>query len=163
LDIINFLDIIILVISLFFAFNGFQRGFIDQTSTILGLMAALFVAVRQYEYFTQFLEPHLDLSLSLLQFISFAVIFIVVNIVIHVLGITIKKIVDAIFLQPVDKALGFLLGLVKAGIIVYLLILIMAQIPYQKINDVLNDSFLASRIIEVSPLIQSKIEEIFRP
>jgi membrane protein required for colicin V production len=59
--------------------------------------------------------------------------------------------------------LGFLLGIVKAGIIVYLLILILAQIPYQKINDVLNDSFLATRIIEASPLIQSKIEEIFRP
>lgn len=163
MDIINFLDIIILVVLLFFAFNGFRRGFIDQTSTILGLLAALFVAVRQYQYFEQFLEPYLDLSASLLQFISFAVIFIVVNIVIHVLGITLKKIVDAIFLQPLDKAAGFLLGLFKAGIIVYLLILIMAQIPYQKINDVLNNSFLAQRIIEASPLIQSKIEEIFRP
>ncbi len=163
MDIINFLDIIILVILLFFAYNGFRRGFIDQTSTILGLLAALFVAVRQYEYFQQFLEPYLDLSTSLLQFISFAVIFIVVNIVIHVLGITLKKIVDAIFLQPVDKAAGFLLGIFKAAIIIYLLILIMAQIPYQKINDVLNESFLAKRIIEASPLIQSKIEEIFRP
>ncbi|PTV93714.1 membrane protein required for colicin V production [Halanaerobium saccharolyticum] len=163
MDIINFLDLIILVILLFFAFNGFRRGFIDQISTILGLLAALFVAVRQYQYFTQFLEPYLDLSISLLQFISFAVIFIVVNIVIHVLGITLKKIVDSIFLQPVDRALGFLLGLVKGGIIIYLLVLILVQIPYQKINDVLNNSFLASRIIEASPLIQSKIEEIFRP
>jgi len=163
LDIINFLDIIILVIILFFAYNGFRRGFIDQTSTILGLLAALFVAVRQYEYFTQFLDPYLDLSVSMLQFISFALIFIVVNIVIHVLGITLKKIVDAIFLQPLDRALGFLLGIVKAGIIIYLLILILGQIPYQNINDVLNESFLASRIIEASPFIQSKIEEIFRP
>jgi len=163
LDIINFLDIIILVILLFFAYNGFRRGFIDQTSTILGLLAALFVAVRQYEYFTQFLEPYLDLSVSMLQFISFAVIFIVVNIVIHVLGIILKKIVDAIFLQPVDRGLGFLLGIIKAGIIIYLMILILAQIPYQNINDVLNESFLASRIIEASPFIQSKIEEIFRP
>ncbi|TDO92220.1 membrane protein required for colicin V production [Halanaerobium saccharolyticum] len=163
MDIINFLDVIILVIILFFAFNGFRRGFIDQTSTILGLLAALFVAVKQYQYFTQFLEPYLDLSISLLQFISFAVIFIVVNIVIHVLGITLKKIVDSIFLQPVDRGLGFLLGLVKGGIIIYLLVLILTQIPYQKLNDVLNNSFLASRIIEASPLIQSKIEEIFRP
>lgn len=110
MDIINFLDIIILVLTLFFAYNGFRRGFIDQTSTILGLLAALFVAVRQYVYFTQFLKPYLDLSTSLLQFISFAVIFIVVNIVIHVLGITLKKIVDAIFLQPVDRVAGFFVG-----------------------------------------------------
>ena len=163
MEIINLLDIIILVVVLFFAYNGFKRGFIDQTSTILGLLAALFVAVRQYEYFTQFLEPYFDLSISLLQFISFAVIFIVVNIVIHILGITLKKIVDAIFLQPVDRAAGFLLGIAKAGVIVYLLILILGQIPYQKINDVLNESFLASRIIEASPYIQSKIEQIFRP
>jgi len=163
LDIINFLDIIILVLTLFFAYNGFKRGFIDQTSTILGLLAALFVAVRQYVYFTQFLEPYLDLSTSLLQFISFAVIFIVVNIVIHVLGITLKKIVDAIFLQPVDRVAGFLLGIFKAGIIVYLLILILAQIPHPKVDDVLSQSFFAERIIEASPLIQSKIEEIFRP
>ncbi|ADO76975.1 CvpA family protein [Halanaerobium praevalens] len=163
MDTINFLDLIILVIFLFFGYNGFKRGFIDQTSTILGLLAALFVAVRQYEYFTQFIAPYLDLSISLLQFIAFAIIFIVVNIIIHILGITFKKIVDAIFLQPVDHAAGFLIGILKAGIIVYLLILILAQIPYHKINDVLNNSFLAKRIIEASPLIQSKIEEIFRP
>ncbi|SFL07644.1 CvpA family protein [Halanaerobium salsuginis] len=163
MDIINFLDVIILVILLFFAYNGFRRGFIDQTSTILGLLAALFVAVRQYEYFQQFLEPYLDLSTSLIQFISFAIIFVVVNIVIHVLGITLKKIVDAIFLQPVDRAAGFLLGVVKAGIIIYLLILILAQIPYQKVHQVLNNSFLAQRIIEASPYIQSKIEEFLRP
>ena len=163
MDIINFLDIIILVLTLFFAYNGFRRGFIDQTSTILGLLAALFVAVRQYVYFTQFLKPYLDLSTSLLQFISFAVIFIVVNIVIHVLGITLKKIVDAIFLQLVDRVAGFLLGIFKAGIIVYLLILILAQIPHPKVDDVLSQSFFAERIIEASPLIQSKIEEIFRP
>lgn len=152
-----------MVILIFFAYNGFKRGFIDQTSTILGLLAALFVAVRQYMYFTKYLEPHLDLSASLLQFISFAVIFIVVNIVIHVLGITFKKIVDAIFLQPVDRAAGFVLGIFKAGIIVYLLILILAQIPHPKVNDVLDESFLATRIIEASPLIQLKIEELFRP
>ncbi|MFW5719357.1 MAG: CvpA family protein [Halanaerobium sp.] len=163
MDIINFLDIIILVLMLFFAFNGFRRGFIDQTSTILGLIAALFVAVRQYQYFETLLEPYLDLSPSMLQFISFTAIFIVVNIVIHVLGISLKRLTDAIFLQPVDKAAGFILGLLKAGIIIYLLILIMAQIPYSRVNNVLEESFLAQRVIEASPFIQSKIEEIFRP
>lgn len=148
---------------LFFAFNGFRRGFIDQTSTILGLIAALFVAVRQYQYFETLLEPYLDLSPSMLQFISFTAIFIVVNIVIHVLGISLKRLTDAIFLQPVDKAAGFILGLLKAGIIIYLLILIMAQIPYSRVNNVLEESFLAQRVIEASPFIQSKIEEIFRP
>ena len=163
MEIINFLEIIILVVMRFFTYNGFRRGFIDQTSTILGLVAALFVAVRQYDYFQTLLEPYLDLSTSLLQFISFAVIFIVVNIVIHVIGISLKRMTDAIFLKPVDKAAGFLLGLFKAGIIIYLLILIMAQIPYSKVNGVVEDSFLAQRVIEASPFIQSKIEEIFRP
>lgn len=148
---------------LFFAYNGFRRGFIDQTSTILGLIAALFVAVRQYDYFRLLLEPYLDLSTSLLQFISFAVVFIVVNIAIHVIGITIKRIIDAIFLKPVDRAAGFVLGLIKAGIIIYLLVIILAEIPYQNLNDVVEQSFLGSRLLEASPYIQSQIEELFRP
>ena len=148
---------------LFFAYNGFRRGFIDQTSTILGLIAALFVAVRQYDYFRVLLEPYLDLSTSLLQFISFAVVFIVVNIAIHVVGITIKRIIDAIFLKPVDRAAGFILGLIKSGIIIYLLVIIMVEIPYQNINDVVEQSFLGSRLLEASPYIQSQIEELFRP
>lgn len=148
---------------LFFAYNGFRRGFIDQTSTILGLIAALFVAVRQYDYFRVLLEPYLDLSTSLLQFISFVVVFIVVNIAIHVVGITIKRIIDAIFLKPVDRAAGFILGLVKAGIIIYLLVIILAEIPYQNLNDVVEQSFLGSRLLEASPYIQSQIEELFRP
>lgn len=163
MDTINFLDIIILVVFLFFGYNGLRRGFIDQTSTILGLIIALIVAVRQYEYFQSYLEPYLDLSTSLIQFISFAVIFVVVNIVIHVLGIALKRIVDAVFLQPVDRAAGLLLGVVKGGIIVYLLVLIMAQIPYQRVLNAVDSSFLAGRILEMTPIIQEKIGDIFRP
>ncbi len=160
---INFLDLIILVVFLFFVYNGFQRGFIDQTSTILGLFIALIVAVNQYELFQVYLEPYFDLSPSLMQFLSFAIIFVIVNVVIHIIGIVTKNIVDAIFLKPLDRVAGAFLGLVKAGILAYLLVLIMAQIPYQKVVNVLDKSFLSGYLLDLTPLIQENLQNFFRP
>ncbi len=146
---------------MFFILRGYHKGFIKQTSTILGLLIALVIAIKQYQNFQVYLEPYLDVSLSMLQFISFAVIFIIFNLVVHILGLVLKNIINLIFLDPVDHIAGAVLGLLKGGILVYFFVLILMQVPLLELKEIVDKSFLASNILEMTPLIHQNIKEIF--
>jgi len=157
----NVVDIIITVVFLYFIIRGYERGFIDQTSKIIGLFVALFVAIQNYESFNIYLEPYFELPLSVMYFMSFAIIFIAVNLVIHILGAVLKQAVNFLFLSLVDSTAGAILGLVKGGLLVYLLLFILNEIPHQGFLELLNSSYLARHMLEFTPLIQENMEEFF--
>lgn len=158
---ITALDLILGIIFLYFFIRGFKKGFIKQTSTILGIIIALIGALRYYDQFRIFLSDFVDASLPLLQFISFAIIFIVFNLVIHILGVIIKNIIDIIFLEPVDRLMGGLLGVLKGGLICYLFVLILDQIPYTQVVEILDTSYLAGNLLKLTPIIQENIQSFF--
>ncbi|MFW6390121.1 MAG: CvpA family protein, partial [Halanaerobiales bacterium] len=131
MDGFTILDIVIIILFLYFIVNGYRRGFIKQTSKILGLIVALIVAINQYQDFQVHLTPFLDVPPPVLQFISFAIIFVLFNLIIHILGAVLKQITNFLFLSPVDHLAGAVFGFIKSGILVYLAIFILSEIPYQ--------------------------------
>ncbi len=155
------LDMIISAILLYFILRGYNKGFIKQTSTILGLLIAFIAAINYYDNFQEYLVNYIDVSEPLLQFISFAIIFVVLNLVIHIIGIILKNVIDLLFLEPVDHIVGAVLGMVKGGLLVYLLVLVLSQIPYNQVVDVVDKSYMANNLMEITPIIQENIKHIF--
>ncbi|MDI3548426.1 MAG: rane protein required for colicin production [Halanaerobiales bacterium] len=160
---ITFLDIAILILFLYFVLGGYNKGFIKQTSTLVGLVAALLIAINYYRDFQSYLIPYFDLSAGMMQFISFAVLFILVNLFIHLLGLVLKNLLNLLFLEPLDHIAGAALGLVKGVIIAYFLVLLLDQIPYSRANNLLDNSYLANSLLNVTPIIQKNLQDIFRP
>ncbi|ACL69323.1 CvpA family protein [Halothermothrix orenii] len=160
---ITILDILILVVFLYFVLRGYNNGFIKQTSTVVGLILALLIAIKFYQPFQKYLLPYLDFSDQIMQFISFSLLFVFVNIIIQLLGRALKNIMNALFLGPVDQVAGAALGLLKAGILTYFLVLFLAQIPYQGITELLNRSVLAGSLLEMTPLVKQRLSQIFGP
>ncbi len=160
MDGLTALDIILGIIFLYFFIRGFKKGFIKQTSSILGIIIALIIAIKYYEQFQLFLTDFIDVSLPLLQFISFAIIFIIMNLIIHIIGMIIKNIIDIIFLEPVDHFLGGVLGLVKGVLLCYLFVLILDQIPYTQVTKAVESSYLAGNLLKLTPVIQNNIQNL---
>lgn len=161
MDGLNILDLIILIIFLYFILRGYQTGFIRQTSKILGLIIALLVAVKQYQEFQVLLEPYLDVPPSLLSFISFAIIFIIFNLLIHILGISLKKVTNFLYLGPVDSFGGVLLGILKSGILIYLVIFILNEVPHELVTEMIEKSYFAKNILEFTPILQENLDKMF--
>lgn len=160
---ITFLDIGILILFLYFSIGGYNKGFIKQTSTIAGIILALLIAINYYDDFIPYVEPYVSVSEQMLQFISFAVLFILVNIFIHILGIVLKNIMNLLFLEPIDHAAGAALGLLKGGLLAYFLVLILKQVPYPGLEVQIDSSLLAPRLLNLTPLLQHSLQMIFRP
>lgn len=147
----------------YFVISGYSKGLIKQTSTILGIVLALIISMNYYIEFIPVIEPYMDLSPQMMQFISFAVLFVTINIFVHALGFIFKKILDALFLKPIDHAAGAALGLAKGFVVSYFLVLMLSYVPYTSLTEHLSDSILAARIMDMTPFLQSSLQNIFKP
>ena len=119
------LDIIIIAVVIAAAIWGLFKGFISQAVSIVALILGLWCAGR----FTGLLTSkvigwfNLDIAQNTLHIILFAVIFILVVILAHLIGKGIESIAKLSLLGWVNRLLGFLFGALKAivilGVVVY--------------------------------------------
>ncbi len=161
MEFITIVDIIIIILFLFFVFRGYERGFIDQTSRIIGLLIALYIAITQYQVLQVYLEPYIDMPPQIIHFISFVIIFILFNIAVNILGLILKQIVKFLFLNPLDHLAGAFLGFVKGAVLIYLLLFILNEFPYQMLTEMLEESYIASQMLQFTPVIQQNLDKIF--
>ncbi len=158
---ITVIDIIISIILLYFIFEGYKKGFVKQTATFIGILVSLYLAISKYPDLQYYLRPYLDVSETFLQFISFALIFIGVNIVIQIFCNVLEKITDNAFIKPINQVGGALFGLIKGGILIYFIVLILSEIPYQSLAESLDKSFLADRFLSFTPYVKENLERLF--
>ncbi|MFW5981044.1 MAG: CvpA family protein, partial [bacterium] len=147
---------------LYFIIGGYHKGFIRQTSTIIGILLALLLSMNYYLDFIPVVESFITVSSELYQFISFAILFIAVNIFVHMLGMIFKRVMDVLFLKPIDHAAGAVLGLAKGFIVSYLLVLMLSYIPYAFLADNISQSIIAVRILDMTPFIESGLQGFFQ-
>lgn len=158
---ITLLDIGILILFLYFIIGGYKKGFIEQTSTIFGIILALIISMNYYDEFVPIITPYINVGVEMLQFISFAILFIAINVFVHILGVIFKKILDMLFLKPLDHAAGAALGLVKGFVLSYFLVLMLYYIPYSSLTEQINNSILAVKLLDMTPVLQNSIHNIF--
>ena len=162
MQIINLFDFILIVFFLLFIIRGYKEGFIEQISIILGIVVSFYLAIRFYPEIHILLIPYFDLSARLLDFISFSLIFIIFNILIHLLTESLKNIFNILFLKSIDQLAGAFLGFIKGFLIIYLLVLFVNQIPYNKLRILVDNSIVAEYFLDMTPIIQNSLENFFK-
>lgn len=122
---INYADIAIVVILVFFAFKGLKNGFLQEFAVLFGVFLGFFLA-KQY---ASDVVPYIALNLSdnLLYCISYGIIVIATLIVASMLARLVSSLLDLAFLGFVDHVLGAVFGALK-GIVVVCLIIYVVQI-----------------------------------
>lgn len=120
----NGLDIFFVVVLGFFLFRGVFRGLILEISSIVGLIAGFMVSNRYYME----LQPVANRVISnpeWAQVAAYLGIFISVMFVVALFSVFLKKLLKLIMLGWLDRIGGGLLGLIKAGLICSLTLLVM--------------------------------------
>lgn len=124
----NYIDIILGILLLIAAINGFRKGLIAEVASLAALILGIFGAIK-FSYITSdFLVEKFDLQTDYLNIISFAVTFVVIVILIHLLGKIITKIADTIMLGFVNKMAGFIFGILRAALILSIVLVVFNKI-----------------------------------
>ncbi len=116
----NPLDIIIIIILLYCVIRGLFRGLIKELTAIIALFIGFNAAYNYYPFLSKQLAVWAP-SFQYLKITSFLIIFFAVLIIVNIIGIIVKYIINFAFLGWIDKILGVVFGVLKAGLIVVIL------------------------------------------
>lgn len=121
----NVLDIILLVCLVPAAIEGFRKGLVSQVVSLLSIFLGAWLSFRFSGLVSTWIMPYLaDASPALVQVIAFILIMLVAAAVLYLIGKAIKSLLKVVLLGGVDKLLGTVLALVKAGLVIGLLIIL---------------------------------------
>ena len=115
---VNYIDVIILLPLVYGAYKGFSQGLIVEMSTLFALVLGVFISLRYAVNVEGFLKDFVALPESYAYYIAFAVTFLLVIIVMHLLGKLLTKLIDMVSLGLFNKLFGIVLGVLKAAIVV---------------------------------------------
>jgi membrane protein required for colicin V production len=146
----NFLDILIFIVILYFCYRGVRNGLIGELLGIAGIIAAVFLTFHYMDDVAGYIHQYIHIDTNYLPFIAGAIIFLGTLLVLQIIALFMKGILKAIRLNTVNRILGFFFGLLKGGIIVSAILLLLAGFnkPSKQTRD---NSISYSYVIYLAP------------
>lgn len=137
----NILDIILILIGLFFVVRGGFRGFVVEIFSLLAFIIGVWVAIISYPLVLSVLDKNPEEITGLIKVLIYGGLFIGAYILIKVIEKIITKFITIVLLSGLDKVLGLGLGLLEAIIIIRVIITLLIN---QDILEYDFESFFAS-------------------
>lgn len=119
------IDIALVFILSMGAWNGYREGFLMELFSLLALVLGILGAFKLMGMGVAYLERHAQLDQTMLPYISFAIIFVVILVLVNWLGRRLRNSIDKTFLGKVDQGMGLTLGVFKTLFLVSILFWIM--------------------------------------
>jgi membrane protein required for colicin V production len=119
----SIVDIILLICFIPAVVQGFRKGFISQVTAIISIILGAWLSFRFASVVSEWLAQYIQGSEQILKLIAFALILIAVIAGLALLGKLIEGTFKLVMLGWLNRLLGVLFSLLKAGLIVGLIIM----------------------------------------
>jgi membrane protein required for colicin V production len=156
---INLFDLGIILVLVISILRGYQKGLIRQVVAVVALMAAFYIAINNYELLAVYFNENLSITMPISELISFALIIIVVSALINIIGYLLNKLTGLLLLSMVDNIGGAVIGFVKGGLIVYILLILISRMPFTAIQDSIQTSIFAEKFLTLTPVFEEQLQE----
>jgi membrane protein required for colicin V production len=100
------------------AYRGFSKGFLIQAAGFAALILGIWGAIKFSGVTTAFLMDKTNMEGEYLPLVSFAITFIAIVVLVHILSRLIEKLVQAVALGFVNRLVGAIFNLTKYALII---------------------------------------------
>lgn len=149
-------DIIFIIIFIWACYKGFTKGLIYQLATLTALILGIFGAVKLSAYLTPILTEKFNMEGNYLPLLSFAIIFIAIVIIVHLIGKLLEKIVEAVALGFLNRLFGAIFSSAKAAFLISVSLVILNTIdshsPFLPKTQI-DHSIMYKPLSKLAPLI----------
>ena len=162
----NYLDVIFIIIILFFTFNGLRKGLVKVVGGILGIFVGIYFAGLFYLQFSEWLQTLTQIFGSTeSNIIGFIVVFIVVNRVFAIIIFLLDKIVSIPIINSINKLLGGTLGFLQGALIITLIVTVFTNLgSFVGADNVISNSRIApyseKAITIIKPFLPKDLKSI---
>jgi len=143
----NYIDIILGLLLIVAAVRGFMKGFIYEVASLAALILGVWGGIHFSYSLARFLEHTFSWHSNHLELISFFVILVVIIVVVHLVGMALSKVVEAISLGFLDHTAGLFFGIIKAAFILSILLVLLDRFD-REVDFIPEDDKAKSRTYE---------------
>jgi len=126
----NYIDYIIIAAVGFFTIGGLFKGFLNQIFGLLGVILAMIFATKFMSNMAELVDKFLNIPPAMTTLLGYLIIFVGTIFAFQLLNHFLQKAIKVSFLSWVDKTGGGVVGFVKGGVIISLLLLLISIIPF---------------------------------
>ncbi|HZL11592.1 MAG TPA: CvpA family protein [Prolixibacteraceae bacterium] len=120
----NYIDLILGIILIIAAIQGFRNGFIVELASLAALVLGIWGAIKFSDWTADFITDTMDYSSKHLSTIAFVVTFIAIVVIIHILGKVLDNAVKAVALGFLNRLAGIIFGILKTAVILSIFLLL---------------------------------------
>ncbi|MCD6419220.1 MAG: CvpA family protein [Synergistetes bacterium] len=126
---LNWFDIVMLVIMILSTISGERRGFIRGFFGILGVSIGIWLALRYDANMSIYIQGIFSLSPKVSGIVAFTLVFIVVVVLFNLAGLGVRKLVETLYLDWFDALSGAIFGFVLSVVWISLILTLIAVAP----------------------------------
>jgi len=124
----NYIDLILGIILILAAIQGFRQGFIVELASLAALVLGIWGAIRFSDWTADFITDITGYHSEHLSTIAFVVTFIAIVILVHVLAKVLDTTVKAVALGFLNRLAGIIFGVLKTAVILSIFLLLFESI-----------------------------------
>jgi uncharacterized protein YkwD len=159
----NWVDLLILAILLFFAFDGVRAGFFVMGVDFLGFLASLLISLRVYQLVSNLLQANFSLSHSLANALGFLATAVLIE---TLLGLVFKKLIGflpkRLWKSKINHLFGILPALGEGLVIIAFGLTLAIALPIKpQVKVDITKSKIGSQIVRKTTRIEAHLNEVF--
>jgi membrane protein required for colicin V production len=157
---LSWLDIVLVAVILFGGYQGYRQGFLMALFSLLAIFLGILGAFKLMGLSLIFLSDRFDIDEKILPYVSFAVVFILIVIIVNLIGKMLRASIDRSFLGRVDEAAGAGLGIIKTIFLVSVAVWIVGSLNIDYQPQWAQESKLLPYIAEFAPVVTEWVGEL---
>lgn len=124
----NYIDLVLGIILIIAAIQGFRKGFIVELASLAALVLGIWGGIKFSDWTADFITDITGYQSKNLNTIAFIVTFIAIVIIIHILGKILDNAIKAVALGFLNRLAGIIFGVLKTAVILSILLLLFDSI-----------------------------------
>lgn len=167
---INLLDIIVVLVIIFYAYEGYSLGFVLASLDLGSFILSFIIALKFYPYFAKFLVVAFSLPVGFANAISFFLLAFLSEIILSLLfrrilqkvpSLRPSRVIAKVF-KKADHWLGLIPGIISAFIVLSFLLTIIVALPSSPlVKTLVTDSNIGARLVANTSFFESRLNDIF--
>jgi membrane protein required for colicin V production len=156
---LSYLDIALVLLMIIGAVSGYKQGFLMELIALVGILLGILIGFKLMGTAMLLLDQKFNIDESVLPYVAFGVVFIIVVILVALLGRAMKASIDKSFLGRVDQAAGALLGFFKTAFMLSVVLWIVHSLHIQFPDKWAAESWIYPKVASIAPNFTSWISE----
>jgi uncharacterized protein YkwD len=159
----NWVDLVIILITLFFVFEGLRSGFWTMIVDFFAFLTSLILSLRFYTFAASFLKSNFNLGRSLSNALGFLLTAIFLEAVLgYLLAILLTRLPEKFTKTKWNKVASVIPALGEAAVLVaFVLTLVMSFPVSPRVKKDISDSKIGSYLVEKTSGVEARLSEVF--